>query len=178
MRIRSLLSAFLGRDQGTATVEFVIAVPLVLTMLFSAVDFGAVMLRQVFLDRAVDVAVRQVRLGAISASGFDDFRQMICDGTILLSDCTQSISIEMRPIDTTTWAGLNSPAQCINRAEDIEPVLAFNPGSGGQELMLIRVCVVADPFIGLTGLVLGMPQDDASGAYHIVSHAAFANEPT
>lgn len=172
------LARFARRDQGSATVEFVIAVPLVLAMLFSAIDFGAVMLRQVFLDRSVDIAIRQVRLGAVPANGFDAFRQMICDGTILIPNCTANIAIEMRPIDTATWAGLNTPAQCVNRAEDIAPVLQFNPGSGRQELMLIRVCVTADPFISLTGMVLGMGQDDASGAYHLVSHAAFANEPT
>lgn len=177
MRALFPLWRFVRRDTGSATVEFVIAVPLVLSLLFSAVDFGAVMLRQVFLDRSVDIAVRQVRMGAVSASGFEDFKQMICDRTILISDCTGSIAIEMRPIDTATWAGLDSPAQCVNRAEDIAPALAFTPGTGMQELMLIRVCVVADPFIELTGLVLGMPTD-ASGAYHVVSHAAFANEPT
>ncbi|MCB1406362.1 MAG: pilus assembly protein [Rhodobacteraceae bacterium] len=176
MRIGALLSRFWRRDHGSATVEFVITVPLVLAFLFSAVDFGAVMLRQVFLDRSVDIAVRQVRLGNVAASGFAAFRQAICDGTILIPNCTQSIAIEMRPVDTVSWSGLDSPAQCVNRAESIEPVLQFNPGSGGQELMLIRVCVVADPFIELTGLVMGMTLD-ASGGYHIVSHAAFANEP-
>jgi hypothetical protein len=177
-RICSPFRRFWRQDDGTSTVEFVIAVPLVLTLLFSAVDFGAVMLRQVFLDRSVDIAVRQVRLGSVGPHAHAQFRQMICDGTILISDCTNRIAVEMRPIDTTTWAGLDAPAQCVNRAEDIEPVLQFNPGSGGQELMMIRVCVAADPFIGLTGLVLGMERAEDSGVYHIVSHAAFSNEPT
>ena len=168
---------FWRHDHGSATVEFVIVVPLVLALLFSAVDFGAVMLRQVFLDRSVDIAVRQVRLGNVAGAGFEAFKQTICDGTILIPNCTGSIAVEMRPIDTASFAGLDTPAQCINRAEDLEPVLAFNPGTGNQELMLIRVCIVADPFIELTGLVLGMPTD-ASGAYSIVSHAAFANEPS
>jgi len=176
--IRALhhLRRFQRRDGGNATVEFVVTVPLILSFLFSSIDFGAVMLRQVFLDRSVDIAVRQVRLGAINASGFEAFRQSICAGTILIPNCTSNIAIEMRPIDTATWSGLDSPAQCINRAEDIEPVLSFDPGAGNQELMLIRVCIAADPFLTMTGLLLGMETDD-SGAYNIVSHAAFANEP-
>ncbi len=176
MRTTGHLLRFCRREAGNATVEFVISVPLVLAFLFSSIDFGAVMLRQVFLDRSVDIAVRQVRLGAIHAAGFDAFKQSICAGTILIPNCTTNITIEMRPIDTTTWSGLQSPAQCINRAQDIEPVLAFDPGAGNQELMLIRVCIAADPFLQMTGLVLGMETDE-SGAYHIVSHAAFANEP-
>lgn len=168
---------FARRDDGSATVEFVIAVPLVLTFLFSAIDFGAVMLRQVFLDRSVDIAVRQVRLGAIDANGHQQLRQMICDGTILMPDCINTISIEMRPVDTQTWIGLEGPAQCVNREEDIQPILEFDPGAGGQELMLLRVCVAVDPFIGGTAMVMGMPRD-ASGAYHAVSVSAFANEPS
>ena len=176
-RLRSLLARFRRQDHGSATVEFVIAVPLVLTFLFSSIDFGAVMLRQVFLDRSVDMAVRQVRLGTVDQTGFTAFRQMICDGTILIPNCTSNIAIEMRPVDTTNFTGLDAPAQCVNREQDIQPVLAFNPGAGNQELMLIRVCIAADPFIALTGMVLGM-EADATGAYNIVSNAAFANEPS
>lgn len=168
----------LGRDEsGTTTVEFVIALPLVLAFLFSAIDFGAVMLRQVFLDRAVDIAVRQVRLGNVTGANQQGFRQMICRNTFMIGNCEDSLAIELRPIDTTTWAGLNQPAQCRNRAQDLNPVLTFNPAAGQQQLMLIRVCAVADPFITMTGLVLGMPRD-ASGGYFIVSNAAFANEPS
>jgi len=170
------LFRFLRQDFGSASVEFVLAVPLVLAILFSSIDFGAVMLRQVFLDRAVDMAAREVRLGQITTGGFITFRNRICDRTILIPNCTANISIEMRPVDTATWSGLHDPAQCVNRVDDIAPMLEFQAGAGQQELMLIRVCIAADPFIRMTGLVLGMTQDD-SGIYNIVSRAAWVNEP-
>ncbi len=173
---RALLARFARTEAGSTTVEFVIVVPLVLAFLFSAVDFGVVMLRQVFLDRAVDIAVRQVRLGAVTGGSAAQFRTLVCSNTFLIANCEDSIAIELRPVDTVTWAGLDTPAQCVNRAANIEPVLAFNPAAGQQQLMLIRVCAVADPFIDMTGMVLGMP-DDGSGGYFVVSHAAFANEP-
>jgi Flp pilus assembly protein TadG len=172
----SLLRRFRRSEAGSAAVEFVIAVPLVLAFLFSSIDFGVVMLRQVFLDRSVDIAVRQVRLGNITGSEFPEFRQMICDNSFLIADCENSIAIELRPINTVTWAGLDTPAQCVNREQELSPVLAFTPGAGLQELMLIRVCAVVDPFIDMTGLILGMPEDN-SGGFFLVSHAAFANEP-
>ena len=174
--IRALWHRFARSQSGTATMEFVIMVPLVLGFLFSAIDYGVVMIRQVFLDRAVDIAVRQVRLGNVAATSFAGFRTQICSNTFLISDCENSIAIELRPIDTVTWAGLDEPAQCVNREENISPVLAFTPSSGAQVLMLIRVCVVADPFIDMTGMILGMPED-ASGGFFLVSNAAFANEP-
>lgn len=174
--VRNPFRRFAGADAGSATVEFAIAVPLVLSLLFSAIDFGAVMLRQVFLDRSVDLAMRQVRLGAVDANGHADLRRQICAGTLLIADCENVLTIEMRPLDTTTFAGLDAPAQCVNRAQAIAPVLSFDPGAGRQELMLVRVCAVVDPFIDATGLILGMPRD-ASGGYHVVTLAAFANEP-
>jgi hypothetical protein len=170
------LFGFLRRDLGSASLEFAIAVPVVMAMLFSSIDYGAVMLRQVFLDRAVDMAAREVRLGQINAAGFTGFRDRICARTLLLRNCQGTIAIEMRPIDTTTWAGLNTPARCINRQDEITPALEFVPGAGQQELMLIRVCVAADPFIRMTGYVMGMTQNP-DGIYNLVSRAAWVNEP-
>ena len=54
-RFLPFLRRFARSDRGTATVEFVIGVPLILAFLFSAIDYGTVMLRQVFLDRSVDM---------------------------------------------------------------------------------------------------------------------------
>lgn len=173
---RPLLRRFARSQTGSATIEFVLTVPLVLMFLFSAVDFGTVMLRQVFLDRSVDIAVRQVRLGNITGSQFSRFRDMICENSFMIQDCQNAIAIELRPVDTQNWSGLSDPAQCINRELELSPVLSFAPSAGLQQLMLIRVCAVVDPFLSLTGLVLGMPTD-SSGGYHIISHAAFANEP-
>ncbi|MEZ5752930.1 MAG: TadE/TadG family type IV pilus assembly protein [Paracoccaceae bacterium] len=175
-RVLSLFRRFTLNDLGSATVEFVIAVPIVLSMLFTAIDFGAVMLRQVFLDRSVSMAMREVRLGNVTSANIDDFRAAICSGTFLVPNCTSVMTIEMRPIPTDTFAGLTSSTQCVDRAASVSPVVDFNPGAGAQELMLLKVCVVVDPFIELTGMVLGM-ETDASGGYAIVSQAAFANEP-
>jgi Flp pilus assembly protein TadG len=172
----SRLTRFLRRERGTATVEFAITIPIVLAMMFTSIDFGTVMLRQVFLDRAVDMAAREVRLGQITNTGFENFRSRICARTVLLRNCNGTITIEMRPVDTATWANLQTPARCVNRQQNITPVLAFVPGAGNQELMLIQVCVAADPFIRLTGFVMGMGQN-ADGIYNIVSRAAWVNEP-
>lgn len=176
MKLARKLFRFGRRQDGTSTVEFAFSVPIVLMILFSSIDYGVVMLRQVFLDRAVDIAVREVRLGNVSADGYTAFRDLICARTFMLNNCANNIAIEMRTVDRNTFDGLDAPAQCVNRAENIQPVVEFNPNAGPNEIVIIRVCVVADPFIALTGIVLGMPRD-ASGGYNIVSRGAFANEP-
>jgi hypothetical protein len=175
MTRKPLHRRFARNESGSATLEFVIMVPIVLTLLFSAIDFGVVMIRQVYLDRAVDMAAREIRLGQ-NVGTPAQFRQRICDRTIMVRECTQNLAVELRPINTASWAGLNAPAQCVNRDAEIAPVLEFNPGMGAQELMLIRACLVAEPFIRLTGVIIGMPLDP-SGRYAVVARTAWVNEP-
>lgn len=173
--LRPLFQRFRNSQAGSSTIEFVIAVPVVLAFLFTSIDFGVVMLRQVFLDRSVDIAVRQVRLGNVPANGLATLREQICAGTILTPNCVANTTIEMRPVNATTMEGLNDPAMCLNREEEIAPVVAFNPGTS-NDLMLMRVCVAVDPFLQITGIVHGMATLP-TGGYALVSRAAFANEP-
>lgn len=175
-RFVQALRRFCVRDAGTATVEFVIAVPLVLSILFMSVDFGAVMVRQVYLDRAVDIAMREVRLGNVPSNGIDTLRTIICQRSVLLNNCEASVTIELRPIDTATWAGLNTPVQCINRSANITPTVTFNPSAGNQDLMLVRVCASVDPFLSITGMVMGLG-NETGGDLNLVSIGAFSNEP-
>jgi hypothetical protein len=178
-RISHFLRSWATRQDGAVTVEFVVVVPFVLTLFFASVDVGVTMLRQVMLDRAVDMAVREVRLGRVPSDGSVTMAQMICDRAILFSDCHDNIAVEMQPIDTTNFNGLNDPVRCVNRELDITPAVAFNPGAGGaaQELMLIRTCVSANPFIRLTGFFTAMPINP-EGDYVIASRGIFVNEPS
>lgn len=166
----------LRAEDGAVTVEFVIIFPFVLGLLLMSIDSGITQLRQVFLHRAVDVAIREVRLGNVSES--DSLAELICARTAMLPGCRQKIAVEMQPIDTTTFAGLNDPNQCVDRETEITPAVTFNPGTGGeaQELMLIRVCVIADPFVSVTGYISALPLN-ADGNYVLVSNSVFVNEP-
>lgn len=172
------LRAWVLRQDGNATVEFVVIVPFVLSLFFASVDIGISMVRQVMLDRAVDLAVREVRLGNVPSDGSVTMAQLICDRTSLLPDCINNIAVEMTPVDTTTFAGLDPTVRCVDREQNITPSVTFNPGSGGaaQELMLIRTCVAAEPFIRLTGYFTSMPINE-EGAYVVVTRGVFVNEP-
>ena len=170
--------AWAKRQDGAVTVEFVVIVPFLLSLFFASVDVGVSMLRQVMLDRATDLAVREVRLGRVPNDGTVTMAQLICERTMLLPDCINNIAVEMQPIDTSTFAGLTPTVQCVNRELNLTPSVAFSVGSGGsaQELMLIRTCVAAEPFIRLTGFFTAMPINE-DGEYVVVSRGVFVNEP-
>ncbi len=138
-------------------------------------DTGITSLRWVFLNRAVDLAVREVRLGNVSQS--ERFSDLICQRTAMLPKCRTGITVEMQPVDTTNFTGLDAPTRCIDREHDITPAVTFNPGAeGAQELMLVRVCVASDPFIRFTGFVSGLRLNQ-SGQYVLTSQSIFVNEP-
>lgn len=171
---RAALARFRRAEGGASTVEFVVAFPLVLSLLLMSIDAGITQLRQTFLHRAVDISIREVRLGRVSEA--ESMKSLICARTSMLPSCLQNITVEMQPIDTGTFAGLKDPVRCVDREQEITPAVTFNPGSGGQELMLVRVCVAADPFIRLNAFISQMPVNQA-GQYVLVSNGVFVNEP-
>lgn len=172
------LRRFRQDDDGAVTVEFVILFPLVLAMMLGAIDLGITMARQVMLDRAVDITVRDVRLGKIGTNGSDRMSDLICDNSMMLPNCRNNITVEMMPVNTSDFSGLDGPFPCIDDQQEITPAVTFNPGSGGgaQELMLLRICVVADPFLRVTGLLSGL-DINPEGQLVLTSRSAFVNEP-
>jgi hypothetical protein len=170
------LLRFWRDSAGSSTVEFVIIIPFLLSILLLSVDAGVTQLRQVFLHRAVDQTVRDVRLGRISES--DRMSSLICERAAMLPNCTNNIAVEMRPIDTSTFSGLEIRSNCIQNEGEVTPALDFDPGAGGlaQELMMVRVCVEVEPFIRWTGVALALPVNP-SGNYVLNVSSVFVNEP-
>ncbi len=172
---RRSLRGWLGNDAGAAAAEFVIVFPLIMFLFFSTVEVGIYMMRWVMLDRAVDMNVRALRLGTMSPMTADELKRRVCADTRVLQDCLGSISVELFPVSTETWTLPAQNVACVDRAENIDPVLEFTPGTE-NELMVVRVCLVADPVFPVTPLVLRMPLD-ASGGYALASVSTFVNEP-
>ena len=169
-------SRALSSEDGSATVEFVILFPLIFGLFVTSVDFSLMMLRQIFLDRAVDIAVRDVRLGLVDGTGLDDFKQRICENAALTPNCLQTVTVELRPISAAQFGGMDPRAACVDRAANVQPVLNFTPGAGLQELMMLRACTVSNPFITANGFIFGAargPNDD----FMSVSVGVFVNEP-
>ena len=85
------------------------------------------------------------------------------------------VLLELRPISKDTWTPLEGNTTCVDRTEVVQPVLDFIPGLQ-NEMMLVRVCAVLDPFFPGAGLAARM-QLDASGGYALVAMSAYVNEP-
>jgi len=172
--MKSLKKAF-TREDGSATIEFVILFPAIMTLFFSAFEVGIYLTRSVMLDRAVDLNVRLLRLGTLEPATQDELKKRICDDALIFKGCPNSILVELREISTENWDMPDTGIACVDRDEDIQPAVEFNFGRR-NEVMLVRACAVLDPFFGTTPFVMDLPQD-ASGAHMITAMSTFVNEP-
>ena len=175
-RIRRLSRRFRRREDGTASIEFVILFMPFMLLLSSTYEIGMANVRHVMLERGTDLAVRQIRLNTGAPPSKEDIRRMVCNGAGIIPDCLNVLEIELQSVDKATWAMPPREASCIDRDEAIQPVVKYENGLQ-NEMMMIRFCAVIDPLFPSFGLGYTMPKD-ASGGYRLVSMTAFVNEPT
>lgn len=174
-RAMAFLRRFARDDSGTSTIEFVIIAPVFFMFLFMGVELGITMMRQVMLDRAVDISIRALRLGQIQNPTVAQLRGNICAATSVIRDCNENLLLELRRVNTTTWNYPRDTPACVNRADDIVPVTQVT-GGGTNDLMILRACLIIDPLFPTSRLGLGLPLD-ASGGYQLFSTSSFVNEP-
>ncbi|SNX69270.1 TadE-like protein [Cereibacter ovatus] len=163
-------------ESGAASLEFVIAFPVILTVVISGFESGLLLSRKVMIDRAVDLTVRELRLTQITNPTHQLVKERICAKNTFVPDCLNVLRLELEPIATTgDWSLPTLAPDCVDRSAPINPPEDLNRG-GENELMLIRVCVVADPVFPNYGLGLYLPKDDTGGV-RLISTSAFVNEP-
>jgi hypothetical protein len=182
--LKSGLERFRKEEDGVVTVEFVIIFPTFFLFFLMTYENGMISLQHVMLERGVDLAVRNVRIGRLANPDANDLRAEICDFANIIPDCENQLRIEMLRRDVRNWAPVNGPIQCVNREagaqadQDDEDFDAF----GNNELMYLRVCARIDPVLPTTGLIGRRITESnsglaAGGSYALVSSAAFVVEP-
>lgn len=170
------LSAFRRREDGVAAMEFVLMVPVILTVFMSAFECGLLMTRSILLERAVDLTMRELRLGHYPDVTNVILKNEICRRTIIFNDCNRNISVQFDRISTATWSIPTPPPLCVNRNDEAEPVTTLDAGQQ-NELMLVRVCVSLEAMFPGMGLALDLPQDEL-GNYALATRTAFVVEPS
>ena len=174
---------FAQKKDGNASIEFVILFPGLMMLFFAGFEAGYYMVRNVALERGVDIAVRDVRLGNASQFGavpdHAAIKRRICDAAGIIPDCMRSVKVEIMPVNKAPGgvaAALGSQVRCIDKSAPQNNTPSTYDVGVENELMLIHVCATSTPLFPTTGLGVGM-KIDAQGNYAIVSATAFVNEP-
>ena len=165
-------------EDGSSTVEFVILFPAVMFVFMVAFEAGLYMVRNAMLERGVDIAIRDVRLGG-TVPNIKELKAKICDEALVLPDCENSIQVEMDSIAIAPGAinARSGAVGCVDKSSDLDPATQTTYSIGVEnEMMLVRVCALSQPMFPTTGLGVKMAVND-NGDYAIVSTAAFVNEP-
>lgn len=174
-RRTDFLRRFAREDTGTATVEFMILVPFLISFITFSIELGAVTLRSAMLERGLDIAVREIRLGTGSVPQHDAIKQIICENALVINNCAEKLRLEMVPTDLRNFAGLDPTPDCTDAEEPTLPVRNFIPGAQNQ-LMLLRACVKYEPIFPEAMLGAALVKD-SSGEVAMVTMSAFVQEP-
>lgn len=174
--MRRLAKGFRHSEDGTAAVEFALAVPVLIAIFMASFESGLFMTRSIMLEQSVDMTMRELRLGHYPIPSAELLKEEICSRTVIFSGCQDAITIEMTRITTTAWTMPTADIACVDRGEDINPVTALQIGQQ-NDIMLVRVCVVQDAIFPLTGIGLGLPKDGNDG-YALYTTSAFVTEPS
>lgn len=175
-KIKHALARFRKEEDGTALlIEFCIFVPLLFGAFLMAVEMGIYSMRQVYLDRGLDIAVREIRLNTRTQFTHDDIKQIVCDNTGWLENCDETLRLEMVQLNPRVFFQYHQAADCVDTSKPIEPVRGFNLGRE-NEMMMVRACVKFDPIFPTSGLGKEFAKD-GTGRATMISAAAFVQEP-
>lgn len=163
------------REDGSSTVEFVLFVPFFLLLFLSTFETGMLMARNAMLDRGVDIAIRDVRLGHMVDVTHDNMVEAICDAAVILPDCENNLRLEMRPLDPRNWSNIPDTVDCVDTEDPSQPVREFVAGQPNQ-LMIVRACALAEPIAPNAGIGAGL-QRVSGDSYAVTSTAAYVVEP-
>jgi Flp pilus assembly protein TadG len=169
---------YLLREDAATTVEFVVLFPIVLLVFFIAAENVVVNLKTTILDRALDLTVRELRLGLIESPTQTSIKTLVCQRMGSPAGCSSDLVLEMT-VGSFSSSGnvvLPSPTTaCNNNSVSINPVVAFISG-GSNDLVFVRACYTVDVTMPMT--VGPVSASDAMGTEHrLISTAVFMNEP-
>lgn len=169
------LRRFLRDQRGTATVEFVVIAPFLIGLMVFSIELGMIAMRAALLERGLDIAVREIRLGTGTAPDHDEIKDIICNSTSVIRDCDTKLRLEMIPTDLRNFATLDPSPDCTDVSEPSKPVRTFIPG-GQNQLVLLRACLKYRPLFPRETLG-DLLVKDASGDVAITTVSAFVQEP-
>lgn len=162
-----------GHDDGGATaIEFALVAPLFIGLLFTLFDGGGVIIQSVMIDRALDKAVRVVRVAG-SITSHADFRKIVCANSVMIPNCSEKLVVEMTVV-TSAASFPTTSAPCIEKNAPA-PKPSFSSGSRG-DVLYVRACLAVSPMTPWAAEGYSLPRN-ASGGFYVVAVNGFMNEP-
>ena len=178
--------AFLSDERGTATIEFVLLVPLIMTVFFASFESSFYMIKSVMLERSVDIVVRDLRLGNLDNMNHRILKQRFCETSALtdVASCVDNMRVWMQPINTADFKMVLPQRYCMDKSAKIDPLVdppsaEFAYGTD-NDIMLLHICLLETPLFPTTIVGAALVAANGNGDdenYGIVVNSVFVNEP-
>ncbi len=167
-------------EHGGASVEFVILLPLFLMVFISSFEASVYLVRQVLMERALDIAVREVRLDTGETVSQGEVRFTVCERARILPNCMDNMTIEMTVVSTDTYELPADDAPCTDEIDTVAPPADFAAERVGR-LVLIRACYAVRPILSnssfaMTRTLASTLVSDHDGAIRMTTATAFVVE--
>jgi hypothetical protein len=180
IKLLNTLRRFRRAERGNVTVEFALVFPVFIMILTSSIEMGVITIRQTLLERGLDIAMREVRVGTGANYSHDQVRAMICDGAAIFDDCEENLRLEMIPNNPRNYTQLPSTVDCVQHgaggSEALNPVRSFTAGQS-NELVIVLACMLYDPIVPTSQLALERTTDQNGKSALVVAVSAFTQEP-
>lgn len=163
-------------EDGTATIEFVFVVPIVLTIFMASVEAGFFMIKHTMMERGLDIVMRDFRLGRLASLTHDQIRDRVCATTVAIPDCATDLKVWIEPLDSASLVAPNAYCGDRNGTLTAQTTGSVRHGSPDQ-IMYVRICTLQDPIFPSTGIGLQLRADSVGGGYQIAATTLVVNEP-
>lgn len=164
-----------AQDGSALTLEFMILMPILVYSFLFGIELSIYSIRQMQLDRGLEVTTREVRLNTGVTFTHDDLKDLVCLNAGGISDCEENLVLEMAPVVMREFRGLPEFTDCVDQGAEVNPQRGWSVGQQ-HEVMLMRACYRFKP--GFSGIGLGLSlMKDADGNAMMASMSTFVQEP-
>ncbi|SPF78269.1 TadE/TadG family type IV pilus assembly protein [Pseudoprimorskyibacter insulae] len=175
IRLSTRLRRFARCEDGSMVIPFALWAPLFMVLMISAVELGLVTIRHSELERALDLTVRDVRLGTGTDWDHKTLKESICANSNLLPNCAKTLNLEMLRLDMRNFNEPDYYPDCADIAADTQTQRNFESG-GSNDVIFLRACYKYQPF-SPSGYLSSYMMVDRNGFTALISSSAFVLEP-
>lgn len=177
--MRRLFGKFRRDEKGVTTVEFLVALPLLLTVVAYTMDLGLLMVRNAILEQAVDLSVRDIRLGLAAANDYEGLRDRICQNAPIVQNCDSQLKVQLNAMSPYAWNDPGRVPDCASLKTITSTGTPVFDTANRNQLVVLRACAVVDPIMpgwGLGDLLTRASDGSRNRFYQVVASTTFTKE--
>jgi hypothetical protein len=156
-------------------IPFALWSPIFMMIMISTIELGTMTIRHTALERALDLTVRDVRLGTGTEWKHDDLKDSICKYADILPRCQTTMNLEMIKLDMRAFNEPDYYPDCVDISADTQSQRTFQNGEA-NEVVFLRACYKYEPFTPV-GYLGGAMMVDREGYTALIASSAFVLEP-